>query len=188
MSYFFLCASEDGDDGTGDKGRAVFSQCKEVTIGGLTTKQVTVSSNTEIVGGVKKASNPALMVPCFQLKDAQKEGFMYKLGGSGLTPKNWRRRWFVLKDKRLYYYKTAFDVSALGIVDMVGYSVDQSVESKKKYVLKASRQGARTYFFQAETSEDMLSWMECIKEAAVPDDQHDLMGSPQTIEASDDEL
>ena len=33
---------------------------------------------------------------------------MCKLGGSGLTPKNWRRRWFVLKDKKLYYYKTAF--------------------------------------------------------------------------------
>ena len=59
-------------------------------------------------GGTKKTSNPALMVPCFQLKEASKEGFMCKLGGSGLTPKNWRRRWFVLKDKRLYYYKTAF--------------------------------------------------------------------------------
>lgn len=62
----------------------------------------------QIVGSGKKAANPALMVPCFQLKNADKEGFMCKLGGSGLTPKNWRRRWFVLKDKRLYYYKTAF--------------------------------------------------------------------------------
>lgn len=53
------------------------------------------------------------MVPCFQLRDALKEGFMCKLGGSGLTPKNWRRRWFVLKDKKLYYYKTAFVSSCL---------------------------------------------------------------------------
>ena len=111
---------------------------------------------------------------------------MCKLGGSGLTPKNWRRRWFILKDKKLYYYKTAFvsllsslhtphctlgytltrityplsllpslpppspplppflphslmtvltplqDVSALGIVDMVGYTIEQSPESKRK--------------------------------------------------------
>lgn len=28
------------------------------------------------------------------------------------------------------------------------------------------------------------SWMECMEEAAVPDDQHDLMGSPQTIGTS----
>jgi len=56
----------------------------------------------------KKSANPALMVPCFQLKNADHEGWMNKQGGSGLTPKNWRRRWFVLKDNRLYYYKTAF--------------------------------------------------------------------------------
>ena len=30
------------------------------------------------------------------------------VGGSGFTPKNWRRRWFVLKDGKLYYYKTSF--------------------------------------------------------------------------------
>ena len=69
----------------------------------------------QVVGGNKKAANPALVVPCFQLTNADKEGFMNKLGGSGLTPKNWRRRWFVLKDKKLYYYKTAF-VSPLHVV------------------------------------------------------------------------
>ena len=55
-----------------------------------------------------KKINPSLMVPCFQLKDVDLEGWMNKLGGSGLTPKNWRKRWFVLKGGRLYYYKTAF--------------------------------------------------------------------------------
>lgn len=28
---------------------------------------------------------------------------------------------------------------------------------------------------------NLCSWMECMKEAAVPDDQHNLMDSPQTI-------
>lgn len=55
-----------------------------------------------------KKANPALMVPCFQLKNTDHEGWMNKLGGSGLTPKNWRRRWFVLQGKKLYYYKTSF--------------------------------------------------------------------------------
>jgi len=62
----------------------------------------------QIVGGGKKSAKPALMVPCFQLKESDREGFMFKLGGSGFTPKNWRRRWFVLKDRKLYYYKTSF--------------------------------------------------------------------------------
>ena len=60
----------------------------------------------ELIKG--KKANPALLVPCFQLKDKECEGWMNKLGGSGLTPKNWRRRWFVLKDRKLLYYKTAF--------------------------------------------------------------------------------
>ncbi len=56
----------------------------------------------------KKSANPALMVPCFQLKNTEQEGWMNKQGGSGLTPRNWRRRWFVLKESKLYYYKTSF--------------------------------------------------------------------------------
>lgn len=65
----------------------------------FTTKEASASS---------KRSNPALLVPCFQLKDVDHEGWMNKMGGSGFTPKNWRRRWFVLKSGKLYYYKTSF--------------------------------------------------------------------------------
>ena len=63
-----------------------------------------------------KKANPDLMVPCFQLKGVDHEGWMNKMGGSGLTPKNWRRRWFVLKGRQLFYYKTSFvsDCSSQG--------------------------------------------------------------------------
>lgn len=34
-------------------------------------------------------------------------GFMYKLGGSGLKPKKWQKRYFVLTDDNcLYYFKS----------------------------------------------------------------------------------
>ena len=73
------------------------------------TYELTLQAKDDgVSSGSKKVSNPALLVPCFQLKNAEHEGWMSKLGGSGLTPRNWRRRWFVLKDKKLYYYKTAF--------------------------------------------------------------------------------
>jgi len=65
------------------------------------------------------------MQPCFQIKNIEHEGWLTKqgtynhvaiptgdnasvTGGSGITPKNWRKRWMVLKEKKLYYYKTAF--------------------------------------------------------------------------------
>ena len=35
--------------------------------------------------------------------DQKKEGYLTKLGG---RVKNWKRRWFVLRDGKLYYYKT----------------------------------------------------------------------------------
>ena len=35
------------------------------------------------------------------------------IGGTGFTPKNWRKRWMVLKEKKLYYYKTAFVSTSL---------------------------------------------------------------------------
>jgi len=146
-----------------EKGKAIFSDPREVAVDGQIIKQVTVSSGTETGLNKEEAlkgkkANPALMVPCFQLKNADHEGWMNKLGGSGLTPKNWRRRWFVLQGKKLYYYKTSFDISALGIVDLVGYTFETAPEMKKKNGFKACRAGARTYYFQADTSEEMIRY------------------------------
>jgi len=36
---------------------------------------------------------------------AAKRGWLTKLGGQGFK-KNWRKRWFILEDNYLYYYKT----------------------------------------------------------------------------------
>ena len=44
---------------------------------------------------------------CYALLAAS--GWLTKQGGSGLTPKNWRRRWFVLKAGAVYYYKSPED-------------------------------------------------------------------------------
>lgn len=46
-------------------------------------------------------------------------GWLIKLGGSGLTPKNWRKRWFVLMNNTVYYYKTPSD-SAVRVATRAG--------------------------------------------------------------------
>lgn len=154
------------------RGKTVFSEPKDVSIEGHILKQVTVSgeasfSQENIAKEMGKKVHPSLMVPCFQLKDVDLEGWMNKLGGSGLTPKNWRKRWFVLKDKRLYYYKTAFDVSAQGIVDLEGYHVESAPEIKKKsgFNFKLFKDDSRTYHFQTENQEWMTRWMDALKKA-----------------------
>ena len=40
-------------------------------------------------------------------------GWLEKKGGSGITPRNWRRRWFVLKDDCIAYYYKESEASTL---------------------------------------------------------------------------
>ncbi|CAI8005502.1 Connector enhancer of kinase suppressor of ras 1 [Geodia barretti] len=154
-------------DGDNKGGSVVFHDPKEIVVDGHTTKQITLTGTGEPQFTSKdspatssKKSNPALLVPCFQLKDVDHEGWMNKMGGSGFTPKNWRRRWFVLKTGKLYYYKTSFDVSATGIVDLTGYNIEAATDTKRKNCFRAVQEGMRTYYFQTDTSEQMLAWMQ----------------------------
>ena len=43
----------------------------------------------------------------------------------------WKRKWVVLKDGKLYYFKTAFDPEASGVINMEGVTVAEAPETKK---------------------------------------------------------
>ena len=191
-----LNPSSTNEGGEVEFGKAIFSDPTDIIIEGKTTKQVTVSSGMEsskfnrdnVLRLSGKKTNPDLLVPCFQLKDANFEGWVCKLGGSGLTPKNWRRRWFVLKDGRIYYYKTSFDISALGVIDLNGYSVEQELDSKKKNAFKISKPGARTYYFYTDTAEEMLRWMDVMTQASsITVDSSQTVAIVPSTESFDDE-
>ena len=62
-------------------------------------------------------------VSCKSLQPNSCEGWLLKLGGSGLTPKNWRKRWFVLKGFCLYYFKSDQDEQALGVITMPSFNI-----------------------------------------------------------------
>lgn len=58
-------------------------------------------------------------------------GFLWKIGGSGLKPKHWKRRFFVLTDDNcLYYFKSPKDVSALGLILLPSYTVTTASKSE----------------------------------------------------------
>jgi tripartite motif-containing protein 2/3 len=73
-------------------------------------------------------------IPALSIRDAECHGWLYKQGGSH---KNWKRRYCVLKDKCLYYYKEMTDQTALGVMKMQGYKMTKQPLSGKKHLFSA---------------------------------------------------
>ncbi|KAK3699577.1 hypothetical protein QZH41_014281, partial [Actinostola sp. cb2023] len=95
------------------------------------------------------------------------KGYLLKLGGSGLTPRNWRKRWFVLKeDNCLYYYKNSKDKVPCGVIVLCNYSVTKAPDSSKKYCFKLNKGGARTYHLSAASDDEMREWMIALMRAS----------------------
>jgi len=63
--------------------------------------------------------------------NASKSGYMVKQGG---RIKTWKRRWFVLNDGCLYYFKAKGDSEPLGIIPLENLQVNKT-DSKKKKIL-----------------------------------------------------
>ena len=53
--------------------------------------------------GSKKKEDLDVLLAAFQPHSTKKQGYMVKLGGSGIK-KGWRQRWFALDDQNLYYF------------------------------------------------------------------------------------
>ena len=56
---------------------------------------------------------------------------LYIFPGGPLFFSSWKRKWVVLKEGKLYYFKTAFDPEASGVINMDGVNVAQAPETKK---------------------------------------------------------
>jgi len=93
-------------------------------------------------------------------------GYMFKQGGTGFTPKNWRLRWFELKeDNCLYYYKSEQDNMPNGAVMLLKYDVAGAAEVNKRYAFKLIKGGARTYYFATNSEEEKKRWMKYLNDA-----------------------
>lgn len=57
----------------------------------------------------------------------------YRLVGGGAIFSSWKRKWVVLKERHLYYYKTSFDIEAGGVVFLdEKRSISAAPEQKRK--------------------------------------------------------
>nr|XP_046205113.1 LOW QUALITY PROTEIN: pleckstrin homology domain-containing family A member 7-like [Oncorhynchus gorbuscha] len=119
-------------------------------------------------------------------------GWLYKQDSSGM--RLWKRKWFVLSDYCLFYYKDSREETVLGSIPLPSYviaPVEPDDHISRKYAFKASHTGMRsyiynktsvigsqaehggmrTYFFSADTQEDMNGWIRAMNQAALMQSQ-----------------
>lgn len=90
-----------------------------------------------------------------------KKGYLIKRGN---MVKNWKKRWFVLKDHLLFYYKTHTDPSPKGEVPIQHCFVRRSdlKDAETQFVFELTV-AERTFVFCAPDEETVKSWMDAIK-------------------------
>ncbi|KAK1161668.1 hypothetical protein AOXY_G19283 [Acipenser oxyrinchus oxyrinchus] len=115
-------------------------------------------------------------------------GWLYKQDSSGM--RLWKRKWFVLADYCLFYYKDSREETVLGSISLPSYviaPVEPEDHISRKYAFKATHTGMRsyiynknsiigsqaehcgmrTYYFSADTQEDMNDWIHAMNQAAL---------------------
>uniref|UniRef100_A0A3P9J6V1 Pleckstrin homology domain containing, family A member 7b n=1 Tax=Oryzias latipes TaxID=8090 RepID=A0A3P9J6V1_ORYLA len=100
-------------------------------------------------------------------------GWLYKQDSSGM--RLWKRKWFVLSDYCLFYYKDSREETVLGSIPLPSYvisPVELDDHINRKYAFKAEHCGMRTYFFSADTQEDMNGWIRAMNQAALMQQSH----------------
>ncbi|XP_026332378.1 uncharacterized protein LOC113239531 isoform X5 [Hyposmocoma kahamanoa] len=95
-------------------------------------------------------------------------GILYKQGSDGL--KVWRKRWFVLSEYCLFYYKGQEEEKLLGSVLLPSYKVSACTSEDKvlrKFAFKLEHANMRTYVLAAPDQEAMLKWVKALTMAAL---------------------
>lgn len=107
-------------------------------------------------------ADPKLKISVASLNPPDKEGFLTKQGGS---IKTWKRRWFVLKNKKLVYFKSRTDVEATGIIELEADSFvrDERDKDKKRRFMFSVGTSRRVFFMHSDTEAEMKQWIDAIK-------------------------
>uniref|UniRef100_A0A9J8CEH8 Pleckstrin homology domain containing, family A member 7a n=1 Tax=Cyprinus carpio carpio TaxID=630221 RepID=A0A9J8CEH8_CYPCA len=164
----------------------------------ISEASTTVTSSTLDTTSGSKGSKSSGRVHSFGKRDhaikrnpsvpAVVRGWLYKQDSSGM--RLWKRKWFVLADYCLFYYKDSREESVLGSIPLPSYTiapVGPEDHIRRKYAFKATHTGMRsyiykqssvigsqaehtgmrTYYFSADTQEDMNGWVRAMNQAAL---------------------
>lgn len=95
-------------------------------------------------------------------------GWLYKQDSQGL--RLWKRRWFVLSDFCLFYYRDSREETVLGSILLPSYEIlpaSPREVKNRRFSFKAEHPGMRTYYFGADTQEDMNAWIRAMNQSAL---------------------
>ncbi|CAI5658027.1 unnamed protein product [Oreochromis niloticus] len=145
---------------------------KTEIIGGvpiITATQQGEGHNGADRGGVKRAQN---QMPYFLSRGAQdqaiiKAGYCVK---QGAVMKNWKRRYFILDENSLNYYKTDMEREPLRVIPLKEIHKVQECKQSEHMMrdnLFEMVTSSRTFYIQADSPEDMHSWIKAISGAIV---------------------
>ncbi|XP_072322065.1 pleckstrin homology domain-containing family A member 1-like [Eucyclogobius newberryi] len=146
-----------------------------------------VSTKTEIIGGVpiitatqeqSEGQNggdkrkPASQLPYFLSRGAQDQSVM-KVGycvKQGAVMKTWKRRYFLLDENALSYFKSDLEREPLRVIHLRDiHTVQECKQSEPmmRHNLFELVTGFRTFYVQADSPEEMHSWIKAISGAIV---------------------
>ncbi|XDV51659.1 hypothetical protein PO909_020501 [Leuciscus waleckii] len=126
--------------------------------------------------------------------EVARQGWLHKQASSGV--KQWNKRWFVLTDRCLFYYKDDKEEGVLGSLPLLSFKIGpvqavdnitrkfafkvwREIEEEEEeeeesedlkgsiaFCLQAEHAGTRTYYFSADSQKEQEEWIQVMSEAA----------------------
>ncbi|XP_073506662.1 pleckstrin homology domain-containing family A member 5 isoform X3 [Phyllobates terribilis] len=95
-------------------------------------------------------------------------GWLYKKANSGM--KLWKKRWFVLCDLCLFYYRDEKEEGVLGSILLPSFQISPVTADdhiNRAHAFKAAHSNMRTYYFYCDTMKEMELWMRAMTGASL---------------------
>eukprot|EP01133_Synstelium_polycarpum_P007297 gene7297-8485_t len=116
-------------------------------------------SDSEDEGFSVSASKQASIT--IQIGEIVKQGYLTK---KGAMRRNWTKRWFVLKQGYLFYFKTSRDKKPKGIIQLLNVIVSKSYYKPHCMAVKSTNSDKedREFLICASNQQDVDDWIACI--------------------------
>ncbi|XP_043572369.1 pleckstrin homology domain-containing family A member 6 isoform X3 [Chiloscyllium plagiosum] len=175
-----------GEGGGGQRPTSIASEMSNHTLVSETSQEqaVRTSRSSKKNAAFGKRSNSMKRNP---KANVLKSGWLFKQASSGV--KSWNKRWFVLADRCLFYYRDEKEDAVLASIPLFSFRISpvqpsDNISRKHAFKLIVSRQpevfqnndrsinyqaehaGIRTYYLSAENKTEMEDWINAMNEAA----------------------